>query len=223
MLGQAFFNRQLLSLADSFAQGDALRLRHMSIPHALLHDHAQSGCCAAGGGSGGGSCHLGGARGGNSDGCRAEPPLRGHARAVTAPPVPAAAATAADSPHTMLDEWLLRVPPAASAGSAASHVHDAGRSRTGSRAPAAGAAAAAPPPAASAADAPLCACLGSSWPRVFVHLVLHNYVVPLGLFRDRRWLGSALPYVHTNPSLSARCRPGDVAFVVVPVSRERTT
>lgn len=224
LLGQAFFNPQLLSLADSFAQGDALRLRHMSIPHALLHDHAQSGCCAAGSGGGGGdSSRLGGARGGSSGGCRAEPPLRGHARAVTAPPVHAAAATAANSPPAVLDEWLLRVPPAASAGSATTHMHDAGRSRTGSRAPAAGAAAAAPPPAASAADVPLCACLGSSWPRVFVHLVLHQYVVPLGLFRDRRWLGSALPYVHTNPSLSARCRPGDVAFVVVPVLRERTT
>ena len=65
-----------------------------------------------------------------------------------------------------------------------------------------------------------CDCEGGSWPRIFLHFVTRHKVVPLGLFRDRRWKGASLPYVHTNPCLSARCRIGDVVFVVVPVSRE---
>ena len=137
LLGQTFYNMQLMKLADAFAQGDQVRLRHVSVPHALLH--TQPGCTASGGGGGG----------------------------------------AAD-----------------------------------------GGAAAAAPPLEATGDAPLCACRGSSWPRVFSYFVLQQRVVPLGLFRDRRWLAASLPYVHTNPSLGARCRPGDVAFVVVPVTRE---
>ena len=41
------------------------------------------------------------------------------------------------------------------------------------------------------------------------------------MFRDRRHLGAALPYVHTNPALGRLCREGDVVFVLVPVGRER--
>jgi voltage-gated potassium channel len=70
--------------------------------------------------------------------------------------------------------------------------------------------------AAGGAAAPPCGCT-IPYARLVLHLVLKHNVVPMGLFRDRHHLGAALPYVHANPSMSARVRCGDVVFVVVPV------
>ena len=56
-----------------------------------------------------------------------------------------------------------------------------------------------------------------SWAALFVHSVMHDRVVPLGLFRDGRAMGAPLPYVHTNPRLGAREREGDMLFVCVRV------
>lgn len=79
----------------------------------------------------------------------------------------------------------------------------------------------APLPPAYPAPPAACRCPGCPWPSLFVHFVFRHGVVPLGLFRDRRHLGAALPYVHTNPALGRLCREGDVVFVLVPVGRER--
>lgn len=61
-----------------------------------------------------------------------------------------------------------------------------------------------------------CEC-SVSYAQLFLHMVLRHRVTPLGLFRDRRWLGAPLPYVHSNPAMNAGVRYGDVVFVVVPV------
>lgn len=60
---------------------------------------------------------------------------------------------------------------------------------------------------------------GPTWVRVVFDFLLGQRLVPLGLYRDGRWRQAALPYVHTNPPLGARCRPGDVVFVLEPTAR----
>lgn len=57
-----------------------------------------------------------------------------------------------------------------------------------------------------------------SYAKLFLHIVLKFHLVPIGLFRDRTWLGSPLPYIHSNPHMNANVRCGDVIFVVAPVS-----
>ena len=60
---------------------------------------------------------------------------------------------------------------------------------------------------------------GPAFATVFLHLALRHRVIVVGVYRDARHLAAPLPYVVTNPPMSARVRPGDVLFVVVPVAR----
>jgi hypothetical protein len=123
LVAQAIFNPGLLKLADAFAQGDALRIRHADVP-----------------------------------------------------PLPHAAAPTAGGRSS----------------SAAVNEHEA--------------------------DGGSGSAAGPTWVRVVFDFLLRQRLVPLGLYRDGRWRQAALPYVHTNPPLGARCRPGDVVFVLEPTT-----
>ena len=170
---QAFFNPGLLKLADAFAQGDQLRLRHMKVPRDMLH---RASCRHRSGGTGAPAAGL-------SSGPSPMPAHQAEGEGVSSA-----------YRHGMSEVPLF--------------VQEASPSTANKPSPGDEASGAHPYHGG-------CGCKGCSWPRVFVNFVLTHRVVPLGLFRDRRWKAAALPYVHTNPAVSARCRPGDVVFVIL--------